>query len=191
MERETLKKLKNNLRRRGWSVRNTPTGTGFYIESPTLSSAGLNHVFTDKDGIKREYSKESFAAMELDRFNCKGVSIRVYERKHFWERDKSVPDNGFWYSHVPSDKFSKWEEKGYTEIPAEDFLKIAELITESQKQYCLDRKKNYSPSLFRIVKNMGSRWLSRNSSHEEIKETYNNNRLRKERGCTDSFKWKV
>lgn len=188
---EKEKSLRKWFQRHGWHTNSTPTGSGFYMESPICSGAGsIHYAINPQTGNKEEYSSESFVGIELDRYECKYVSINCYKRKQWWKKDNTVPNNGFWYSTVPSDEFSEWEDAGYTCIPAEDILKIAEMITESQKEYCRIRKKKYSPGMFSAAKEKCARWIKRNTSYDSIKWDYSNKRLMQERNCDDPFSWK-
>ena len=182
---EQQKNLRRWFQRHGWHTADTPTGTGVYLETPVQNSAGLAYMAVDPNtGKRREYAKEAFAAIELDRFGCEYITLSIFERKHWWKRDMSVPD-GTWrmYSWVPSDDFEDWKRDpdASVSIPARDILKLAELIQEAQKDYCRVRKRKYSPRLFSSLKNCLVRWIGVNSSYEKIKWTYSNERLRQER----------
>lgn len=179
------KGLREWFRRHKWSTHNTPTGEGFYLESPVLNGAGVGHY--DMKSM-REYAKEAYMSVELDRFSCKTVQIDIYERKHWWKRDMSVPEKScMGYSHIPSDDFENWPDKPTASmvIPASDIIKLAELIQEAQKDYCKSRKKPYSPGSFSVMKNCLCNWIGVNSSYEAIKSIYSNERLKREK-CKES-----
>lgn len=180
------KKLRRWFRDHGWHTSDTPTGHGFYMESPVENSAGLMHWGEDaKTGQKREYAKESYIGIELDRFCCDHVTLEVFTRKHWWKRDPSVNENciGGGYSWVPSDDFEEWPRNGITvNIPAMDIIKMAELIKEAQADWMKCRKsKRHLNFMERIAKSCPIRWIGVNSSYDEIKWTYSNERILKER----------
>lgn len=185
---EKSKRLRKWFQRHKWHTSNTPTGSGFFLESPVMSCAGIMH--TEKNTGK-EFNWEHCIAIELDRFNCAYLTFRIFSRKHYWKRDLRVPNNGFWYSTVPSDEFSEWKNDAvYMNIPAIDILKLAEMIKASQNDMVAKRpEKNHHGFMERAIKKCGIRWLGRNSSYEEIKKTYSNDRLMKERETNDPFMW--
>lgn len=177
---EQVKKLKRWFGKHGWNY------SGYYFESPIHHGCGF--AFTDpRTGkIKEEWNKESYASFDIGR---DAVYVRIHERKHLYKRDESVPDDGFWHSFVPSDEFTDWEEKGYTAIPAEDILKLAEMITARQKEYCECRGQRYNYNDFKIRKNKGDKFINRNYSYDELKRVHGNDILREKRGCVDPFEW--
>ena len=61
-------------------------------------------------------------------------------------------------------------------------MRLAELIKAAQDDWLKVRpSKNHLTFMERIAKNCPIRWIGRNSSYEEIKWVYSNERLRKER----------
>ena len=184
---EAQKKLRRWFQRHGWHTGNTPTGQGFYLESPVENCAGSIHRALDtKTGQVREYCWEAFAGIELDRFCCDYISLSIYERKHWWKRDLSVSaDDHTGYTWIPSDDFEPWPRQATASIsiPAHDIIKLAELIQAAKADWMAVRKtKNHLNFMERIAKSCGIRWIGVNSSYEEIKWTYSNERLRQEAG---------
>ena len=192
MINECQKKLRRWFRSHGW--RTVGTGIGWLLVSPVENVAGLSYRSVNPDtGENQEYTNEMYAAFELDGFRCEYVNINIFKRKHWWKRDSSVPDNGFWYSYVPSDDFEEWprEPTASISIPARDIVKMAELIKEGQKDCIAIRTGKASARMSdRLSKHIGIRWIGVNSSYDEIKRTYSNERLKKERGTDDAFSWK-
>lgn len=180
-------RIRRWFQRHGWSTGNTPTGMGFYIESPVENEAGGMHSAFDTDTEKaREFCWEKYMDIELDRFNCDYVTISIHKRRHWWKQDPSIPagDHGG-YRWVPSDDFEKWRRTpdASIDIPAADILKLAELIKEAQADWLRVRKsRKHLNFMERIAKSCCIRWIGVNSSYEEIKWTYSNERLREERG---------
>lgn len=180
------KKLRRWFRDHGWHTCDTPTGQGFYMESPVENGAGLGHWGTDpKTGQRREYAKEAYLGIELDRLCCDYVTLEIFTRKHWWKRDPSIREGDIGgYPWVPSDDFEEWPRNGVTmNIPARDIIKMADLIKAAQVDWMKGRKtKNHLTFMERISKSCLVRWIGVNSSYDEIKWTYSNERLRKERG---------
>jgi len=182
------KRLRRWFRDHGWHTTDTPTGQGFYIKSPVENKAGLSHWGTDPEtGERREYAKEAYLGVELDRFNCDHVTLEVFTRKHWWKpaQNPLKPEEGIGggYSWEPSDDFEPWPRNGVSvNIPAKDIIKMAELIKAAQADWMRGRKtKNHLNFMERISKSCLVRWIGVNSSYEEIKWDYSNERLRKER----------
>ena len=190
-----ISKKTRNLRkwfqRHKWHTCNTPTGSGFFAESPVMNCAGMIHF--EKD-TKREFSWEHYMSVELDRFNCEYLSFLIFSRKHYWKRDPRVPGNGFWYNTVPSDEFSEWDngnEAVYMSIPARDIIRLAEMVKAAQEDWLAKRPtRKHMNFMERISKNCGVHWIGRNSSYEKIKQVFSNDRLMEERKTTDPFSWK-
>lgn len=176
------KQLRRWFQRHGWHTGNTPTSKGFYLESPIENRAGGMH---SQNG--REYCNEAYLGVELDRFLCDHVTLEIYTRKHWWKKapNQLKPEEGIGggYTHEPSDDFEDWPRHGvYMNIPAQDIIKLAELIKAAQDDWNNGRKtKNHLNFMERIAKGCGIRWIGVNSSYDEIKWTYSNERLRKER----------
>ncbi len=171
------KKLRQWFQRHGWHTANTPTGLGFYMESPVENRAGgMRRSVDPKTGEKREYCNEAYLGVELDRIFCDHLTFEIFTRKHWWKRDPSIAeDDHGGYTWVPSDDFEDWPRNGVTvNIPTEDILKLADLIRAAQAEWMEGRKG--------ISKHCLVRWIGVNSSYTEIKWTYSNERLRKERG---------
>jgi len=180
---EAQKKLRAWFRRHKWQTGNTPTDQGFWMVSPVENKAGyMEHALDTKTGKIEEYSEERRMTLELDRFTCDYVTFELEKRKHWWRRDKYIAeDNHFGYTHVPSDDFSDWESAGYINIPAEDILKLAELIKVAQKEWLDSRpSKNHLNYMEGIAKQCGPKWIGRNTTYDEIKWAYSNERLRQE-----------
>ena len=179
-------RLRRWFQRHAWHTMNTPTNQGFYLASPIENSAGLMERARDpKTGEVREFARERCMDIELDRFNCSYVTFKIFERKHWWKRDPSVPANSIsGYNWIPSDDFEDWPRQptaSYS-VPCEDALRLAELIKAAQDDWLKVRpSKNHLTFMERIAKNCPIRWIGRNSSYEEIKWVYSNERLRKER----------
>ncbi len=183
---EEQRKLRCWFQRHGWLTSNTPTGSGVYLESPVENGAGLSYVARDPvTNQLREFAWEKFAGIEVDRFSCEYVTIAIRQRRHWWKRDTSIPEGEHrGYSWIPSDEFEEWKRQpdATVNIPARDIIKLAELIQATQKDWCRIRKRKYSPTVFMRLKNCLVRWIGVNSSYEEIRWTYSNERLRQERG---------
>ena len=183
---EQQRRLRRWLRDHGWHTGTTPTGQGFYLESPVENCAGGMEWATDPEtGKSRCYSKERLLTVELDRFNCEYLTIQVLNRKHWWKRDPSIKDSDIGgYTWVPSDDFEDWPRWGDSvNIPARDILKMADLIRAAQADWMKGRKtKKHLNFMERIAKSCPIRWIGVNSSYDEIKWTFSNERLRKERG---------
>lgn len=180
------KKLRRWFRDHGWHTSDTPTGQGFYLESPIENCAGSTEWATDpKTGKDRLFSKERFLAVELDRFSCDYLTFQVFTRKHWWKRDPSIMEKDIGgYTWVPSDDFGEWPRWGVSvNIPARDIVKMADLIKAAQADWMKCRKtKNHLNFMERIAKSCLIRWIGVNSSYDEIKWAYSNERLRQERG---------
>lgn len=184
---EFQKRIRRWFRRHGWRTSNTPTGQGVYIESPVHHKSGC--IMYDIE-TKERYVEEAKLEVELDRFNCGYCTLWICHRKHFLERDHSVPDNGFWHSHVLSDRFSDWETAGCVNVPAEDIIRLADLIRAAQEDWMDGRpSKNHRTFMERIADDCTPDWIGRNATYEGIKERYGNDRLRKARGVEDAFSW--
>lgn len=184
---EAQKRLRRWFQRHKWHTNDTPTGSGFYLSSPIENSAGLSQFAVDpKTGQRREYCIERNMDIELDRFCCDYVTISIYERKHWWKRDPSIPDGEYsGYSWIPSDDFEEWPRhpNASINIPARDMVKLAELIQAAQADWLSKRKsKNHLNFMERISKQCLCRWIGVNASYDSIKWDYSNERLRKERG---------
>lgn len=169
------KRLRKWLQRNKWHTSNTPTGRGFYIESPIENSAGsVYRGYDPKTKQNREYAWERFLGIELDRFTCDYVSLSIHKRKHWWKRDNSVPEHDcFGYSWVPSDDFDEWVCDSYINIPADDILKIAELIKATRESFKPSSKRSWKTHL---------RFIDRNTGYADIKWSFSNDRLRQQRG---------
>ena len=180
------KRLRDWFRRRGYHTGNTPTDQGFWLESPVMNNAGSMHSFVDEDGMRKKFCWEYKTDYELDRFCCDYLTIKLYRRKHIWKRDPNVPFKrgcSMGYSHIPSDDFTEWEDCGYYNMPIGDVFKLSELCKVAYDEWLSVRKtKNHLNFMERISKSCGIRWIGRNSSYDDIKWTYSNERLRKERG---------
>ena len=80
--------------------------------------------------------------------------------------------------------FDEWKRQpdAVVQLPARDIVKLAELIHAAKEDWLKDRpNKRHLNFMERIAKSCGLRWIGVNSSYDEIKETYSNERLRKER----------
>lgn len=183
---DTQRKLRRWFRDHGWSTCDTPTRMGFCIESPVENDAGFLKWATDpKTGNSRAYAKESYLSVELDSFCLNYVTITIFTRKHWWKRDSSIKEDDVGgYTWVPSDDFEDWPRRGATvSIPAKDIIKMADLIKAAMDDSMRCRKsKNRMNFMERISKSCPVRWIGVNSSYDEIKWTYSNDRIRKERG---------
>lgn len=184
---EKQAKLRRWFQRHGWHTGNTPTGQGFWLKSPVENCAGgMYHAVDPETGKTRQFCWEREMGIELDRFNCDYVTISIYRRRHWYRRDPSIQENDHGgYSWVPSDDFEKWKRHADASIniPASDILKLAELIKEAQADWLRVRKsRRHLNFMERIAKSCCIRWIGVNSSYEEIKWTYSNERLREERG---------
>jgi len=180
------RKLRKWFQRHKWHTCDTPSGKGFYIESPTENTAGLGNMGRDpKTNLPRKYAWEQYLGIELDRFTCDTVSFSIYRRKHWWKRDLTAKTDGTEYTWVPSDDFDAWKRQpdASIQLPARDIVKLAELIQAAQEDWLKDRlTKNHLNFMERIAKQCTTRWIGVNSSYDEIKWTYSNERLRQERG---------
>lgn len=183
------KKLRRWFRDHGWHTSDTPTGQGFYLESPIENRAGGMHYAIDPaTGEEREYSNEALLSVELDRFCVDHMTLEIRTRKHWWKKAENPlrPEEnlGGGYSWEPSDDFEDWPRSAaYINIPAKDVIKMAELIKAAQADWMKGRKsKNHLNFMERISKSCLVRWIGVNASYDEIKWTYSNERLRKERG---------
>ena len=178
---EQIKKIKRWLGKRGWNY------SGSYYESPVYDNGGFCFTDPSTGEITKQWSEESYASFCIE---PSVVGIKLCKRKHIYKRDESVPNDNFWHSFVPSDEFTEWEEKGYAAIPAEDILKLAELIIAHQKEYCEIRDIHSNPSDFKITKkNKQHQFIGRTTTYEEIKRIFGNETLREKRGCIDPFEW--
>lgn len=179
------RRLRKWFQRHGWHTSNTSTGQGFWLDSPVENCAGLvEWEFDEKTGEEREWCKERYLGVELDRFTCDTVCLSIHTRRHWWKRDPTAKMDGTEYTWIPSDDFEEWNHQpdASIQLPARDIVKLAELIQAAQEDWLEGRPtKNHLNFMERIAKQCGTRWIGVNSSYEEIKETYSNERLRKER----------
>ena len=186
---EKQRKLRKWFQRHGWHTANTPTGQGFWLDSPVENCAGLGEWgYDEKTGENRCCCKERYLGVELDRFTCDTISISIYTRRHRWKRDPTAKTDGTEYTWIPSDDFDECNHQQDASIqhPARDIGKLAELIKAAQEDWMKCRPtKNHLNFMERIAKSCVTRWIGVNSSYEEIKETYSNERLRKERAERD------
>ena len=186
---EKQRKLRKWFRRHGWHTADTPTRRGFWLDSPIENCAGCGEWgYDEKTGTHREFAWERYLDVELDRFTCDTVAISIYKRRHWWKRDLTAKTDGTEYTWVPSDDFDEWERQpdAIIQLPARDIVKLAELIQAAQEDWLKDRPtKNHLNFMERIAKSCTTRWIGVNSSYDEIKETYSNKRLRKERAEHD------
>lgn len=182
---EKQRKLRRWFQRHGWHTCDTPTKRGFWLDSPVENCAGYaEYAFDPKTNLVRAYAWEKYLEIELDRFTCDTVSLSIYKRRHWWKRDLTAKPDGTEYTWIPSDDFDEWKHQpdAYIQLPARDIVKLAELIQTAQEDWLKGRPtKNHLNFMERIAKSCGTRWIGVNSSYEEIKETYSNERLRKER----------
>ena len=183
------RKLRKWFQQHGWHTANTPTGQGFWLDSPVENCAGLGEWgYDEKTGVNRDCCKERYLGVELDRFTCDTISISIYTRRHWWKRDPTAKTDGTEYTWIPSDDFDEWKRQpdACIQLPACDIVKLAELIQAAQEDWLKGRPtKNHLNFMERIAKRCGTRWIGVNSSYDEIKETYSNERLRKERAERD------
>lgn len=183
------RKLRKWFRRHGWRTAQTPTGNGFWLDSPVENCAGLGEWgYDEKTGKNRGCRKERYLGVELDRFSCDTVCLSIYTRRHWWKRDQTAKTDGSEYTWIPSDDFDEWKRQpdASIQLPARDIVKLAELIQAAQEDWLKDRpSKNHLNFMERIAKSCNTRWIGVNSSYDEIKGTYSNERLRKERAERD------
>lgn len=183
------RKLRKWFQRHKWHTADTPTGHGFWLDSPVENCAGLGEWgYDEKTGGDRDCCKERYLGVELDRFTCDTVCLSIYTRRHWWKRDLTAKTDGSEYTWIPSDDFEEWKRQpdASIQLPARDIVKLAELIQAAQEDWLKDRPtKNHLNFMERIAKNCTTRWIGVNSSYDEIKETYSNERLRKERAERD------
>ena len=183
------RKLRKWFRRHGWRTAQTPTGNGFWLDSPVENCAGLGEWgYDEKTGKNRDCCKERYLGVELDRFSCDTVCLSIYTRRHWWKRDQTAKTDGSEYTWIPSDDFDEWKRQpdASIQLPARDIVKLAELIQAAQEDWLKDRpSKHHMNFMERIAKQCETRWIGVNSSYEEIKQTYSNERLRKERAERD------
>ncbi|ADL36000.1 hypothetical protein bpr_II060 (plasmid) [Butyrivibrio proteoclasticus B316] len=164
---ETEKKLRAWFRRKAYSTGNTPTNNGFYLLSPVYNNAGTLYDAVDENGKHITYVNETYASIELDRFSCSYLHFTPYTRKHIWDK---IKDPKQWNGErvVPSDKFTEWESGHSIVIPAEDIIKMAELIKASQEEYCRARDMKTS----KIKLSPYAKLIGRTTSYEKIKKDY-------------------
>ena len=183
------RKLRKWFRRHGWRTAQTPTGHGFWLDSPVENCAGLGEWgYDEKTGKNRDCCKERYLGVELDRFTCDTVCLSIYTRRHWWKRDQTAKTDGSEYTWIPSDDFEEWKHQpdASIQLPARDIVKLAELIQSAQEDWLKDRPSKHHLNFMEwISKSCGVRWIGVNSSYEEIKQTYSNERLRKERAKRD------
>lgn len=179
------RKLRKWFQRHKWHTDDTPTGRGFWLGSPIENCAGCMEYARDpKTNNPREFAWERYLGVELDRFTCDTVTFSIYKRRHWWERDPFAKTDGTEYTWVPSDDFDKWniQPDASVTLPARDIVKLAELIQAAQEDWMEGRPtKNHLNFMERIAKNCEVLWIGVNSSYDEIKHSYSNERLRKER----------
>ena len=183
------RKLRKWFQRHGWHTADTPTERGFWLRSPIENCAGLGEYGRDPEtNLPREFAWERCLDIELDRLTCDTVTFSIYKRRHWWKRDLTAKKDGTEYTWIPSDDFEEWNHQpdASIQLPARDIVKLAELIQAAQEDWLKVRPtKNHLNFMERIAKQCGVRWIGVNSSYEEIKETYSNERLRKERAERD------
>ena len=166
-------KLRRWFRRHGWLTSNTSTDEGFYIESPIHHKTGLvSKAVNPKTGKVQWYEDEARMGIELDRFLVNYVCIHIWERKVWLKGDW---EHGLRHTYDPED-FGDWEEYNdgdWIDIPAEDIIKLADLIKAAQEDWLRGRKtKNHLNFMEGIAKKCDKDWIGRNSSYEEIKARY-------------------
>ena len=135
---EKQRKLRKWFQRHGWHTANTPTGQGFWLDSPVENCAGLGEWgYDEKTGENRDCCKERYLGVELDRFTCDTVSISIYTRRHWWKRDPTAKTDGTEYTWIPSDDFEEWKHQpdASIQLPARDIVKLAELIQAAQEDW--------------------------------------------------------
>jgi len=179
------RKLRKWFQRHKWHTADTPTGHGFWLSSPIENCAGNAEYARDpKTNLPREFAWERMLGVELDRFTCDTVTFSIYKRRHWWKRDPTAKTDGTEYTWIPSDDFDEWKRQpdASIQLPARDIVKLAELIQAAQEDWSKGRpSKNHLNFMERIAKQCDTRWIGVNSSYDEIKQTYSNERLRKER----------
>ena len=169
---ERQRRLRRWMRRHGWHTANTPTGQGFYAESPTENCAGGLYLGDHGAGAKRYFCWERFLGVELDRINCDYVTFSIFKRRHWWQR-------GTVREWEPSDEFDEWKRNpdAAVNIPARDVVKLAEMILAAQEDWNQGRpSKHHLTYMELIAKRCPIRWIGVNSSYEEIKRVYGNKR---------------
>lgn len=180
---EAQKKIRSWFRRHKWSTNNTPTGYGFYLESPTESCSGtVAEAIDPETGRKRRYVLERYLAIEMDRFTCAYLTLSIYTRKHWLKRDPSVPDGtGFGFPWIHSDDFEPWPDRPAAtfNIPARDVLKLAELVKAAGEDFGGRPGVSF---MERIARGCGPDWIGVNTDYRSLAYAYSNERLRAERG---------
>lgn len=171
------------LRRRCWHSFSNLGTDGIVLESPVHVNAGVMHY---DDARKTQFSWESKAEFELSASSADYVTVRVWRRKHFWKESgifkKGSPTKAFWFSFEPSeDDFSPWtyraDGKEMTAvIPVDDFLKAAEIFEKIRQDARIKEAAIHDPC---------GQIIGRDTSYEQIRRAYSNERLMKERGCKD------
>lgn len=180
MERSgTVKKLVRWFHTRKWRTCSRAGDTGIYLESPVHNCAGL----MERQGT-RWFCWERKLSAELYSGGSGFVNIRIFQRKHYWKPDPSVPSNGFWYTHIPSDEFSEWTEFNkapYVDVPVGDIIQLGKLLEAMRSDYGEKPQK--------IHDHCGG-VIGRDTSYEKIEWGYSNERLRKERETENAYEWK-
>lgn len=162
---EAQKKLRKWLRRHGWNTAQPPTGNGFWLWSPVEHKYSTVHY--DKSE-KTPFVKELQCVIELDRFTCDYVTLRIEERKMRAYRNAQTNDIEYRYNE---EDFEEWEESPNINLPAEDILKLAELIKAAQEDWANDRpSKHYLRFDERIAKSCMPFWVGRNCTYKSLKE---------------------
>lgn len=171
---EKQKRLRRWFRDHGWHTSQTVSGHGFYLESPIHHQTGhLSIAVNPKTGKRQTYENEAVCTIGLDDNFVNQINLGVYMRK-VWLCDSSgVPIHRF-----AEEDFEDWPDYNnayHISLPAEDILKLAELIKEAQDDW---EKSNASVSkewlayTKRMAKQFTNNWIGRNSSYEIIKQRY-------------------
>lgn len=178
---QVVKRMVRWLHNRGWHTSSRSGESGIYMESPVNSAHGLLRY--DKVS-KRYFSMEYMLSLDFDFVGSKYLSVRIFQRKHFMDRDTSVPDNSLWFTYIPSDDFSEWtswSDVPCMHLPVEDFIHIGKLLEQMRFESNIKDGSANSPC---------GELIGRDTSYEKIKWGYSNERLKQERGTENAYEWK-
>ena len=162
---EAQKKLRKWFRRHGWHTAQPSTGNGFWLWSPVEHKYSTIHY--DKSE-KTPFVKETQCVIELDRDTCDYITLKMKERKMRVYCNAQTNTTEYRYNE---EDFGEWEEGPYIDLPAEDILKLAELIKAAQEDWASGRpSKNHLRFFERIAKSCMPFWVGRNCTYKSLKE---------------------
>lgn len=171
---ETQKKLREWFRRHRWHTVQTISGHGFYLESPIHHQSGALRVAVNpKTGKEQYYEDEAVCTIDLDDQFVNMINLGIYMRK-VWLCD-SADGSVHRFAEEDFDEWPDYNDACHISLPAEDFLKLAELIKAAQadsERFNASVSKKWLAYTKRMAKTFTEDWIGRNASYENIKRRY-------------------